>query len=105
MTDQGWTEEDVQAVLVNPIYAVTISPSLFGEHEPIVSRSQWVQANARLIEQIGAEAWLDRLLDVLASGGVTDEPTPPPASPLPLPKNRQQRRLEQRRRSRSENQP
>ncbi len=104
MTDQGWTEADVQAVLVNPFYAVSIAPSLCGEHEPLIDRAQWVQANARLIEQIGAEAWLERLLDVLASGRVADEPVPP-APPPPLPKTRRQRRLQQRRRSGSDDEP
>ena len=101
MTDQEWTAEDVQAVLVNPFYAVTISPTLFGEHDPIIARSRWVQANARLIEQIGAEAWLNRLLDVLESGAVATEDSPPPDAPPALPKNRQERRLQQLRRTRS----
>ncbi len=105
MTDPEWTEADVQAVLVNPFYAVTIAPRLCGEHEPMIDRAQWVSANARLIEQIGAEAWLNRLLRVLESGGITDEPSPEPRTPPPLPKNRQQRRLEQRRRSKSEGRP
>lgn len=101
MTDQGWTEGDIQAMLVNPFYAVNISPTLCSEHEPIVDRDQWVSANARLIGEMGAEAWLSLLLDVLESGGVTDDPSPQSATPPPLPKNRQQRRLEQRRRTRS----
>jgi hypothetical protein len=99
MAGQGWTEDDIQTLLVNPIYAVSISPSLAVEHEPLVERSQWISANARLIKEIGAEAWLERLLDVLESGGITDEPSPQaPLSPS-LPKSRQQRRLEQRRRT------
>lgn len=101
MTDQEWTEEDVQAVLVNPFYAVTIAPNLCGAHDPIIDRTQWVSANARLIEQIGAEAWLNRLLDVLESGGVAAEGSPPPDAAPALPKTRQQRRLQQRRRTRS----
>ena len=104
MPKEGWTEADVEAVLTNPFYAVSIAPSLCGEHEPLIDRAQWVRANARLIAQIGAEAWLERLLDVLASGGVADDP-PPPASSPPLPKNRHQRRLQQRRRARSDDQP
>ena len=64
-----WTEEAVQALLINPFYAVTAAPTFCVPHEPMIERDVWVQANARLIEQIGAEAWLERLLEVLESGG------------------------------------
>ena len=105
MTDQRWIEVDVKAMIVNPFYAVNIVPTLCAEHEPIVDRDQWVQANARLIGEMGAEVWLNLLLDVLESGGVTDDPAPQAATLPPLPKNRQQRRLEQRRRTKSSGQP
>ena len=79
-TEGEWTEEAVQALLVNPFYAVTAAPSLCLPHEPTIGRDVWVRANARLIAEIGAEAWLERLLDVLESGGpaaVADVPDPP----------------------------
>ena len=75
-----WTEEAVQGLLVNPFYAVTAAPSFCVPHEPMIERDVWVRANARLIAQIGAEAWLERLLDVLESGGpaaVADRPARP----------------------------
>ena len=74
MPKQGWTEADVEAVLTNPFYAVSIAPSLVGEHEPLIDKALWVHANARRIEEVGAEAWLWRLLEVLETGGVTAEP-------------------------------
>ena len=79
-TEGEWTEEMVQELLVNPFYAVTAAPSLCVPHEPTIERNVWVRANARLIAEIGAEAWLERLLDVLESGGPAaggDVPAPP----------------------------
>lgn len=52
-------------MLVNPIYAISIHPDLEGQHEPIVSREQRVDANRRLIEELGADEWLRSLLAVL----------------------------------------
>lgn len=72
-----WTERDVNAVLMNPIYAITLHPDLFGEHsEHLISRDQWVAANARLIAQMGAEAYLRRLLTVL-EGDFPRQPSEP----------------------------
>jgi hypothetical protein len=60
------TENDVIATVANPIYAITIHPDLFGEvTQPLVAKDRWVQANARLIEQMGPEQYLRRLLAVL----------------------------------------
>jgi hypothetical protein len=63
--DMTWTAGDAEHMLINPFYAVTITSELMGEHEPLVSEAQWVAANARLIDQIGAKAWLEKLLAVL----------------------------------------
>jgi hypothetical protein len=60
-----WTHKDAKHMLVNPFYAVNITPDLMGEHEPLVSKAQWVAANKRLIEEIGVQAWLEKLLAVL----------------------------------------
>ena len=84
-----WTEEAVQALLVNPFYAVTAAPSFCVPHEPTIDRDAWVRANARLIAQIGAEAWLGRLLDVLESGG----PGAPMEAPAETPPPRRRYRL------------
>ena len=59
------TGKDVEQILVNPFYAVTIDADLVTPHKPIVSKGEWIEANLRLIEQIGAEAWLEKLLAVL----------------------------------------
>jgi hypothetical protein len=66
-TNDQLTEHDVQGMLINPIYAVGIHPDLFGDvPKPLIGREQWVKANAHLIDEMGAEAYLHRLLDVLS---------------------------------------
>lgn len=59
------TTNDAAALLANPYYAITFDGGLFGEHAPMVSEEQWVAANTRLIDELGAEAYLRQLLTVL----------------------------------------
>jgi hypothetical protein len=68
-----WTADEVTQVLVNPAYAVRIHPDLIGGQEPLIDREQWISANLRLIDQLGAEAWLNQLLTVLR-GDFPSEP-------------------------------
>lgn len=65
MNDQTVDESDAKKILANPYYAVVISKGLSEEHETIISEEDWVKANAKLIEEVGAEEWLPRLLSVL----------------------------------------
>jgi len=60
-----FSEDDATGMLINPTYAVSISPDLAGKHEAIVSKQRWIETNARLISEIGAEEWLRRLLAAL----------------------------------------
>jgi hypothetical protein len=98
MAQREWTESDVESMVVNPFYAVTIDATLAIEHEPIVSKSEWVKANLRVMEEIGAERWLYRLLDVLETGGPR---SPDAGDDAPYGfrsgQSRQQRRLKERR--------
>jgi hypothetical protein len=59
------SEDDVAAMLINPVYAISIDPDLAGAHETIVSRERWITANKRLIDELGVDQWLNRLLAVL----------------------------------------
>jgi hypothetical protein len=43
-----WDEDDVSQMLINPVYAILIDPDLTGQHEPLVSQAQWIEANLRL---------------------------------------------------------
>ena len=47
-------ENDASNMLINPSYAVNISPDLAREHEPLVTQDQWIQANLRLLDEIGS---------------------------------------------------
>lgn len=57
--------EDIQSIIMNPFYAITVAPQLVEEHLPSIRDKEWVKANASLIGEIGAEQWLTQLLDVL----------------------------------------
>ena len=52
-------------MVINPFYAIQIEPALAEPHEPLVSEDQWVAANVKVLEEIGAEAYLRSLLSVL----------------------------------------
>ncbi|MBL8121768.1 hypothetical protein JNM87_03390 [Candidatus Saccharibacteria bacterium] len=56
--------------VINPTVVINVSERLQEQHDPTVSRSQWIQANAKLINEIGADKWLWRLLDVLENGSL-----------------------------------
>jgi hypothetical protein len=58
-------ENDAINMLINPYYAVNISSDLAGEHEPLVTQDQWIEANLRLLDEIGSRKWLEQLLAVL----------------------------------------
>jgi hypothetical protein len=70
------SEDDVTVMLINPIYAVSIDRDLVGSHEPIVSKERWIEANEQLIDEIGTEQWLRRLLSVLEGNYPTRPDTP-----------------------------
>lgn len=71
-------EHEVKHMLINPFYAVNVESVLAQRHQQIVSRETWVQANTKLIEKIGAEEWLVRLLNVL-EGDYPRTPTEKPS--------------------------
>lgn len=63
--DGKWTPEAVAGVLINPVTAIQIDPSLARRHEPLISEEHWVQVGMRIIEQSGAEFFLRALLKAL----------------------------------------
>jgi len=60
-----FTEDNVQRIIINPFYAITVASQWTKEHEPPMSEAEWVRANASLLGEMGAERWLRQLLDVL----------------------------------------
>ncbi len=66
MSDEDdWTPGDVTSMIANPFYAINIDKGLAVPHEPLISEDDWVEANVRLIEELGAEPYLRNLLSVL----------------------------------------
>ncbi len=63
-----WTPDEVVGQVINPFYAITISEDLAIEHAPLISREMWIEANIKLIGELGARAWLEKLLTVLEKG-------------------------------------
>jgi hypothetical protein len=55
--------------MMNPFKAITFSARLQGKHEPITKIDAWVQANLKLMKELGSGAWLWQLLEVLETGG------------------------------------
>ncbi len=60
-----FTEDNLQRIIINPFYAITVALQLTEEHEPPMGEAEWVQANASLMREMGSERWLRQLLDVL----------------------------------------
>lgn len=60
-------EEETKEIFINPYYAINISPDLTTGHELMVTKEKWIQVNSKLIDELGKEEWLKRLLNVLES--------------------------------------
>jgi hypothetical protein len=58
---------------INPFQAINIDPLFAAEHPPLIGREMWVEVNVMQIRNMGAEAWLRQLLDVLNGDIVTAE--------------------------------
>ena len=48
--------------------AINIDPGLLDTHRPIIEKSDWIEANLRLMAELGERQWLARLLAVLEGG-------------------------------------
>ena len=61
-----WDEEDVRAILLNPVHTMGSSPT--------VSNEQWILAQQKLLGELGVDAYLKRLLTVIHEtfGGVVE---------------------------------
>ena len=52
-------------IVGNPIYAINIAPVLAEPHPPLIGEDEWIAANAKMIEDLGPEAYLRNLLSIL----------------------------------------
>jgi hypothetical protein len=57
--------DDVRRTLINPFYAISIDPMLCNEHEPLITKEEWIKAQKINIEEDGIDLWLETLLEVL----------------------------------------
>ncbi len=57
--------DDKTYAVINPIESVLISARLQGQHKTIIDLKDWLSANIKLINEIGAEEWLYLLLNIL----------------------------------------
>ena len=51
--------------IINPALVININNSHSGKHETIITRDQWIEVNAKLIDEMGIANWLWKLLEVL----------------------------------------
>src|SRR6266699_1823398 len=82
-----FTEDNLQRIMINPFYAITVAPQLTEEHEPPMSEAEWMQANSSSMREMGTERWLRQLLDVLNGDVVVAEEVvlaPPPGGGGPF---------------------
>ena len=52
-------------IVGNPVYAINITPILAQPHPPLISEEEWIAANAKMIDDLGPEAYLRNLLSIL----------------------------------------
>lgn len=58
-------EREAVKMFANPFYCVQVAPIFTEPHEPLVTKEKWVEAGAKCIKEIGAEAYLEALLENL----------------------------------------
>ena len=52
-----WDEDDVRAVLLNPIHTMG--------SEPTISDNEWLDAQKKLVDELGLDSYLEQLLTVV----------------------------------------
>jgi hypothetical protein len=53
--DDDCTPGGVDSIIANPFYVINIDEGLAVPHEPLISEDNWVEANMRLMEELGAD--------------------------------------------------
>lgn len=57
--------ENVERMLANPFYCITINKIFAEKHEPLITEELWIKAAIKSIEESGAEKFLKELLENL----------------------------------------
>lgn len=58
---------DVGKIIAQPFYAIEISESLFGSHEPMITKDEWVRCQIKLLKELGEHKYFETLLESLES--------------------------------------
>lgn len=64
-------ERRVMKMLCNPFYSILVDKIYCIDHEMIISKKEWIETNKKLIEDIGAEKWLEMLIENLEGDYIT----------------------------------
>jgi hypothetical protein len=70
------TDKQVQEALINPYYAIDLDGRLFEPHPHTISEVDRIEANKQLLKELGPDAYLRRLLDVLKGQSQTQDRKP-----------------------------
>jgi len=70
---RDFTPDDIQRILINPFYAITVDHHLMSDQLQTMSRATWVEANKGLVQHLGSEQWLTHLLASLQGSVIISE--------------------------------
>lgn len=65
--------EDIQKMIANPFYAITIHEGLCIPHEPMITEEQWIKCQINFIKEVGDQKYFEILVDVLKGNYTTEE--------------------------------
>src|SRR5258708_4620075 len=71
-----WTPDEIQRIVVNPFYAITVSPASVMDHEPRMSADMWIDANCIALD-LDVPSWLRRVLMLLQQDEVSNDQAHP----------------------------
>jgi hypothetical protein len=66
MEGEKVTVADIERTFANPFYCGAMEQYV-GKYEPIVTEEEWIKVGVKVIGEIGAEAYLKRLLEAIKS--------------------------------------
>ena len=55
--DSDWDEDDVRDILLNPVHTMGSSPT--------VSNQNWIEAQSKLLDELGVDSYFSQLLSVV----------------------------------------
>jgi hypothetical protein len=66
MEGRPFTDEEISKIVANPFYCLSSVDPIFAQHhDTLISEEMWVEAAAAAIKEVGAEKFLQLLLENL----------------------------------------